>query len=40
MAKEDVKDILTGTFEGAIYEQNIAFVEELDKAIENFQIEQ
>ena len=38
MAKDDVRDILTGTFEGAIYDQNSAFEEELNKAIEKCQI--
>ena len=38
MAKDDVRDILTGTFEGAVYDQNNAFEEELNKAIENCQI--
>lgn len=39
MAKDDVRDILTGTFDGAIYDQNSAFEEELNKAIEKCQIE-
>ena len=38
MAKDDVRDLLTGTFEGAVYDQNNAFEEELNKAIENCQI--
>lgn len=38
MAKKDIKEVLTSTFEGAIYEQNEAFVEELNKAIEGCQI--
>ena len=39
MAKEDVRDILTGTFDGAVYDQNSAFEEELNKSIENCKIE-
>ena len=38
MAKKDIKEVLTSTFEGAIYDQNSAFVEELNKAIENCKI--
>ena len=38
MAKKDIKEVLTSTFEGAVYDQNNAFVEELNKAIANCQL--
>jgi hypothetical protein len=39
MAKNDIEEVLRSTFEGAVYEQNDAFVEELNKAIENCQLQ-
>ena len=38
MAKNDIQEVLTGTFEGAVYDQDGPFTEELNKAIENCQI--
>ena len=38
MAKDDIEDILTSVFEGAVGDQEKAFTEELDKAIENCQL--
>ena len=38
MAKDDIEEVLTTTFEGAVYDQNEPFVEELNKAIEKCQI--
>ena len=38
MAKKDIREVLTSNFEGAVYDQNDAFVEELNKAIENCQL--
>lgn len=38
MAKNDIEEVLTETFENAVFEQNEPFVEELNKAIENCQI--
>ena len=39
MAKNDIEEVLRSTFEGAVYEQNDAFVEELNKSIENCQLQ-
>ena len=39
MAKNDIEEVLRSTFEGAVYEQSEAFVEELNKAIENRQLQ-
>ena len=38
MAKDDIEEVLTQTFEGAVNDQDEPFVEELNKAIENCQI--
>ena len=38
MAKNDIQEVLTATFEGAVYDQNESFVEELNKAIDNCKI--
>ena len=35
MSKNDIQEILTATFEGAVYDQNESFIEELNKAIDN-----
>ena len=38
MAKNDIQEVLTATFEGAVYDQNESFVDELNKAIDNCKI--